>query len=260
MEPDIVCVTETFLDASVGDVSLSGYDLISRRDRDDGRVCGGIAVFALKSISQNVIHIESCTDSERSWHIVHGQQCSFLLGLWYRPPEPGEIATIRSFDADLSRLAESCAFTVVVGDFNVHQKNWLRHSERNSQEGRELQDVASMHGLVQSVKEPTRENVLLDLVLSDCENLSSSVIPGFSDHKGTKSVIKFEVPEEEFIERECFNYTKTDWSKLQTDLSSVDWQQLLSGMSIDDAVDIFTRELLRYVRTHTPSRRVSTRK
>ena len=46
--PDIVCLTETHLDPSVGEIALTGYELITRRDREDGRAGGGIAVFALK--------------------------------------------------------------------------------------------------------------------------------------------------------------------------------------------------------------------
>ena len=80
VEPDIACVTETFLDASVGDMSLTGYELISRRDRDDGREGDGIATFAWKSIAQSIVHIAICKDSERCWHIAHGDQCSFRLG------------------------------------------------------------------------------------------------------------------------------------------------------------------------------------
>ena len=258
--PDIVCLTETNLDPSVGEIALTGYSLISRRDRDDGRAGGGIAVFASDSIAPNVVHIESSTDSERAWHIVHGQQCSFLLGVWYRPPVPGEVATIRSLDVDLSRLAEDCVFTVVVGDMNVHNREWLVHSARVSREGRELHDVACTHGLEQLVREPTRDNHLLDLVLTDCDHASASVIPGFSDHSGTKVTVKFSVPEEESVERLCFNYKKAAWDDLNVELSDKNWHSMLAGLSADDAVEVFSRELLRSVKRHVPTRTVATKK
>ena len=130
--PDVVCLTETHLDLSVGDISLTGYELICHRDREDGRAGGGIAVFALKGISSSIVHIESSIDSERAWHIVHGTQCSFLLCCWYRPPAPGDTASIRSLDADLERLMDTCAFTIIVGDVNVHHIDWLTFSLRNS--------------------------------------------------------------------------------------------------------------------------------
>ena len=63
--PDIVCLTETHLDSSVGDTSLTGYELISRRDREDGRAGGGFVVFGLEGISSSIVHIESSIDRGR---------------------------------------------------------------------------------------------------------------------------------------------------------------------------------------------------
>ena len=257
--PDIVCLTETHLDPSVGEIALTGYDLISRRDREDGRTGGGIAVFALKAISSSIVHIESSTDSERAWHIVHGTQCSFLLGCWYRPPKPGDITSISSFDDDLVRLSDDCAFTIVVGDLNVHNIDWLNFSANNSREGKALHDVACSHGLEQFMKEPTRDTYLLDLILSDCDFIKAVAIPGFSDHLGTKATIKFATPEEEVVERFCFNYKKADWAALNAELKSLNWRAFLGGLDVDDAVAVFTRELLRLVKSHVPSRMVSSR-
>ena len=77
--PDTICLTETHLDPSVGVICLTGYDLISRRDREDGRAGGGIAVFVAKGISSSVVQIESSAGCERDWHIGHGTQSSFYL-------------------------------------------------------------------------------------------------------------------------------------------------------------------------------------
>ena len=41
--PSILCLNETFLDKSIGDVVIEGYTLASRLDLKDGRQCGGIA-------------------------------------------------------------------------------------------------------------------------------------------------------------------------------------------------------------------------
>ena len=79
--PDIVCLTTTHLDHSVREIVLTGYELISRRDREDGRAGGVIAVSALKEISTSIVHLETSTDSEHAWHIVHRAQCYFLVRL-----------------------------------------------------------------------------------------------------------------------------------------------------------------------------------
>ena len=55
--PPIVCLNDTFLDESIGDVSLEGYSIVARRDRNDGRKCGGVMVYALKAIAARVTEI-----------------------------------------------------------------------------------------------------------------------------------------------------------------------------------------------------------
>ena len=259
--PDVVCLTETLLDPSIDEISLPGYRLVLRRDRDDGREGGGVAVFASDAIANNVVHIESSPSSERVWHIVHGIQGCFLLGVWYRPPEPGEVASIRSLDDDLTRLGGDCLFTIIVGDMNVHNREWLRFSSGGiSREGRELHDTACTHGLEQLVREPTRGDNLLDFVLSDADCVSASVIPGFSDHLGTKVDVEMSMPEKETVDRVCFNYKKAAWGDLNTDLAAINWRQLLGGLNPDDAATVFSRELLRLVKRHVPSRTVATKK
>ena len=57
-KPDIVCLNETFLDASTKEVGLEGYSLAARRDRSDGRQCGGIAVFARLEVAERITLLE----------------------------------------------------------------------------------------------------------------------------------------------------------------------------------------------------------
>ena len=104
----------------------------------------------------------------------------------------------------------TCAFTIIVGDVNVHHIDWLTFSFRNSCETKALQDVAWSHGLEQIVKEPTRDRYLFDLVLTDCDFAAAGVIPGFSDDLGTKVTIKFAIPEQDAVQRFCFNYKKAN--------------------------------------------------
>ena len=58
-KPDLICINETFLDKSVGHITLEGYVLIARRDRADGRTCGGIVEFALANIAEGFSLIQS---------------------------------------------------------------------------------------------------------------------------------------------------------------------------------------------------------
>ena len=53
-KPSVLCLTETWADKGLPSLRIEGYTLISRRDRDDGRLGGGVAVFALEKLAHRV--------------------------------------------------------------------------------------------------------------------------------------------------------------------------------------------------------------
>ena len=53
-KPSLLCLNETFLDKAILDLATPSYDLVVRRDRNDGRQCGGVAVYALTSVAPSV--------------------------------------------------------------------------------------------------------------------------------------------------------------------------------------------------------------
>ena len=77
-------------------VKLSNYNLISRRDRDDGRQHGGIALFAKSDIADAITKILRSETAERLWLLLYTSHGPVLFCIWYRPPNSGEMATIRS--------------------------------------------------------------------------------------------------------------------------------------------------------------------
>ena len=129
-KPDLVALTETWLDDSIGVLDIPGYNLVSRRDRVKARTSGlnygGIALYSRRG-NILVTHLEHSAVAERSWHVVHTDMGGVLLGLWYRPPG-AEARDIYSFDDELSRLSVDMIGTLVVGGMNVWHKSWLKHS------------------------------------------------------------------------------------------------------------------------------------
>ena len=55
--PEIIAITESFLDESVLEGHLEGFVIVSCLDRRDGRIQGGIAVFAHTSVEDMIVHI-----------------------------------------------------------------------------------------------------------------------------------------------------------------------------------------------------------
>ena len=58
-KPSVLCLTETWADKGLPSLRIEGYTLISRRDRDDGRLGGGVAVFSLEKLAHRVTLFEN---------------------------------------------------------------------------------------------------------------------------------------------------------------------------------------------------------
>ncbi len=255
--PTLVGLNETLLPGKnvVKEISLSGYVLVSRRDRPDHSGWGGIALFARQGYENCIVHVGDSEAAERSWHILHTDRGPVGFGLWYRPPRPGEVETIQALDAELQRYCGDCVGHILMGDFNVHEAAWLRYSAGTSREGRELHEFCAERGLEEHVGEPTRGEYLLDLVLSDLGSLvKAKTVPGIADHNGILGKFSFPLPEITVVEREFFQYSKANWAGLRRAISDTDWRRFIDSGDADASATNFEHELERLIRAYIPSR------
>ncbi len=257
--PTYVAVTETWLERTSEAIQLSAYHLVSRLDRREGLRLdrGGIALYALDGYELSIVHVGNSAKDERSWHIIHADCGPILLGVWYRRPEHGEIASIQRFDEEIQRFSADCVSSIVVGDMNVHNPEWLRWSNRTTPEGTELETTCCVHGLEQHVRSPTRGNHLLDLVLSTFESgLTCRVTPGIhdNDHDGVLTKVKLAVPATEPVRRRVYDFKKADWQTLRTRLAEKNWGEFFEDKNADDAAQQFTTEVIAMVDACVPAR------
>ena len=165
--PSFVGITETWLTNLVGCISILGYSIVSRRDRCDGRQGGGIVFFARDSVASQIVHVGHSIEYERSWHILHTDIGAFCIGLWYRPPEYNEIASIHTLETEYNEFSLNCIGTIIVGDMNVHHKSWLTYSNGTSPEGRALFDVCYRCGL-QQLPSTNKKFIFIGLGINRC--------------------------------------------------------------------------------------------
>ena len=89
------------------------------------------------------------------------------------------------------------------------------------------------------MREATRGEYLLDLVLSDTEGVKCKVIPKIADYGAVLVQYGLPVPGTVFKEREVWSYGKADREGLRTNQATVDWNALYS-YSVDVAADLLT--------------------
>ena len=257
--PNYVAVTESWLDKGTEDIKLAGYKLVSRRDRRNmvRTDRGGIALYARDGFDTSIVHVANSEADERSWHIIHSDMGPICACVWYRRPNPGEVESVQRFEAELQQYSEDCVATIVVGDINVHNLQWLRWSNRDSPEGLELENVCALNGLVQHVNGPTRGDHLLDLVLADFgSGITAKITPGIhdDDHKGVRTKVNISIPESEPVRRKVFNFKKANWKELKRELVEVDWGEFFANRDADDAAETLTKKVMDTVERHIPSR------
>ena len=153
---------------------------------------------------------------------------AFIFAL-YRPHNSG-VTIFKSISEQIDHIlsAHPSANIHICGDFNVHNVEWLAHSNKTDDEGRFCHDFSIAYDLTQIVNEPTRVPdsdsqyaSLLDLFLTTCPELcSSSVLSplGSSDHSvvsvkiKTKCYKSSDVP----LHRTVYRYTMADWDSFRT--------------------------------------------
>ena len=89
----------------------------------------------------------------------------------------GEVSSIESLEDEWAEVANDAIGTILVGDLNIHHKKWLKYSNRNSAEGELLYKFCSDHGMQQVVWKATRGDYLLDLVITDIDDVKTNVLP-----------------------------------------------------------------------------------
>ena len=257
--PHMVCLNETFLDESVERIELGGYTMVSRRDRDDGRSGGGIAVFALDCVAGQIVFREHSQQHERSWHTIHSDIGPLLCCAWYRPPCAGEVESIRGCEEEYLRLADEHIGCIFVGDLNVHHTRWLRHSASVSVEGTSLLRFCQSKGLKQFVTKPTREEHLLDLVIADLAPSSVDVLAKIADHNIVLAKFDIGVPDCAVVRRQVFDYSKADWAEIRREMQGFDWSTM-DSLDVDAAERFFHQSVFGILQCHIPERELLERK
>ena len=176
-----------------------------------------------------------------------------IVCAWYRPPDTSlpyqvHMDGLETFQEELQRLNAGVRGVLVMGDLNIHHRSWLKFSSRgDTAMGRKLEEIITSAGLKQLVKEPTRGDNLLDLVMTDMMGTIVEVGGKIKDddHKWVTASVPIAVPKTETVERMVWNYRDADWDRLNANLAETDWE-FLRGMTPDEGTAKLTENILKF--------------
>lgn len=123
-----------------------------------------------------------------------------------------------------------------------------------------MQEICHRCSLTQWVREPTREEYLLDLVLSDMHSLKIEVLPPIADHRLVLTHMKMRVPEVETRRREVWSFRNADWDGLKQSLREIEWHRHAQETEVDTCVRGVVQDIMECSQANIPTRTMVERK
>ena len=168
-----------------------------------------------------------------SWHTVSGDYHDLTL--------------IHSFTQ--LRLDHSQNPVVIVGDFNVHKREWLG-SPTTSSAGTAVCGLCETFGQQQLVDRGTCKSTILDLVITECSGtVTYHPHLGSSDHVGLllKFIVRLQVPPP-LTPQPVYHWKMAPWNHVCGHFLCVQWDVLKTG-TISDANGAFN-DIITQVHDH----------
>ena len=251
---DCCCVTETWCTPLVPDstVSMNGYTLF-RRDRRDGRLCGGIACYIRSSIPVVKVWRDLENNNlETMWLTLRPQKMPRLwshisIGVVYHPPKQPDWTMCQHLVESMDTIKQTYPSTgfFVLGDFNHMKDRYLK----------------SAHHLQQMVKQPTHMRSVIDLCYSNMAAYYDPPkhLPGIGLSKHQFIVMKpagvnTQKPDVQFVTRR--ENKPAAKQALREAISKLHWEPVIKLPSCAEQVDSFYSIMTHLIDTYLPSKTV----
>ena len=268
-------LTESHLKPYIKDaeVAIDQYSCL-RADRRE-RPQGGVIIYYQQHLSVTK-EASFSNDTCEVACVLLSQLNTIIVGI-YRPPDTPftifqeALAMVDKFLND----ADSCKRDIfIMGDMNLPNVDWQTEQtvtgcSKNDRECFEaLEKVMIGHFLIQCVNKPTRQDNILDVILTNNEEQIRRIQTEetiMSDHNFVVCNLGFSTSatRESDYAREGFNALnlhKADWDAIIEELDLVEWSNLYEGADPTDDEDeasyfrMFTNKVLEICSNHAPAR------
>ncbi len=266
-----VILTETWLKSYIEDaqVEIPGYNLF-RSDRS-ARVGGGVLLYSHEKLP--ITHVETYDDQICQALICRCDVTRSVICALYRPPD----CPVLSFRSCLDFLDNYITDELdgyqlsIFGDFNLPLIKWSSHtvssggSVPSMESAALLLDFMSENLCTQYISQPTRLENVLDLCISNSEELVTHVSTSdtiLSDHRLVEifwsfNPCSFTSPDPPDFEESAFrslDFQKGDYEKISNLLKLVDWESLWNTSDPESFPELFTLTVLQICELSCPKK------
>ena len=247
---DIICITESWCSSNIPDecISIPGYTLV-RRDRQDGRMGGGIVYYIRDIIPICKVWNELDNQSlETLWITVRPKYLPrgtshISIGLVYHPPKSDDWQMNEHLIHCADQIKQKFPLTefIITGDFNHMKDSYFKNTCQ----------------LKQIVKKPTHGSSVIDLLYSS-SNVFYAVpthLPGIglSKHQTlifTPNCTSYKKPKQICTQKR--KQTITNRNNLKEAISNISWTTLFKAETCQDKFEIFSSTINSLIDTHLP--------
>ena len=263
-----LALTETWLKSYVEDaqIEIPGYN-ISRCDRN-ARVGGGVLLYSHENLP--ITNLKTYDDQICEALICTCISTKSVICVLYRPPN-ANVLSFRScldfMDNYLKEVGEEFQLKLF-GDFNMPVINWPNNSVSHGPSAQLdsaslLLDFMSEHLCSQYIQTPTRNENILDLFISNSEELVNHVStsdtilsdPRLVEIFWSYNPCSIDPPTPPDFEDSTFrslDFPKADFTGISSKIESVDWNQLWEASCPEEFPKLFTQKILQICESCCP--------
>ena len=267
-QPDIIAITETFLDKSIDENEFTpqGFkafrkDRVTAHYRDGTYVDqnrGGVLLLIKEDLNPDE-HPASSVKAELLWVSIEiDSKNQWLIGVCYRP-EVDEDFMLEKINSSINAIDNQNV--LLLGDFNFRNINWENETFTRPIE-QSFIDTINDNQLQQIIDIPTRGENILDLAFvgdaSAVQDYYTLPPLGNSDHKIVAVELKCLIPRVTRAPRKVYLYSKGNYSEMDDYLGSTDWDQEFKHKDINENWEVFKNKYNECLDKFIPTKMVST--
>ena len=269
LDPDIVCLTETWLDDTTPITynPIEGYNLI-RKDRSEEfkqlhnkKKGGGVAILHKNQLKIDIKPKLSDETEDILWVRVKTKQ-PFLLSTIYKPQYSNitkEVNYQSKLENNIVKAQSITKDIIITGDLNIDMR------KKKNPETKQLSEICKTQNLKQLIKKTTRINTdkntktIIDHIWThkDADLINESgTCTGLSDHMGLYMKINrsLNVQPKAKIRVRCYkNYKKEVFaSDIKNSIAQSDLENLINNKEVNKAALLLTELLNENANKHAP--------